>query len=270
MSTTISEKYLLTQEQKDQYANDGFLVVPEILSEDEIARFKARAREIAQGVNIPAGGEKMLVRDVRVARGEVQVDDPEMGLWKLLNPGHFDKLFFDYPSTPKLLDTVEGLIGPDIQAFLLMMIYKPPGFADEHPYHQDAMYFPFGPHDSIVGTWAPLDFAAADNGTLCVIPGSHKLDVLPHFPPEGENVNFGIFGVQGYENHPDEIVLELKPGDCAFFHARTLHRTGPNTSNRHRRVLTVHYASSKCQIWGERHKALDFRLVRGQRYDGCI
>lgn len=269
MSVVASSKFNLTEADKAAYERDGFLVVRGILSPEEIERYRKRAREIALG-DFPPGGEKMIVKDVRVAKGLVKPDDPEKGLWKLLNPGHHDPLFYQYPSTPKLLDTVEDLIGPDIQAFLLMMIYKPPGLADEHPYHQDAMYFPFGPHDLIVGTWVALDPTDAENGTLCVIPGSHKLDVLPHLPPEGENVNYGVFGVQGYENHPDQKVLELEPGDGAFFHSRTLHRTGPNRSDRHRRVLTVHYASSKCQLWGDRHKALDFRLVRGQKYEGCI
>lgn len=270
MSAAATLSTPLSAEQIAQYKRDGFLVVPGILNAEEIERYKARAREFALG-NVPPGGEKMVVQDVRVARGLVTPDDPERGVWKLLNPGHHDKLFFDYPSHPRLLDVVEQIIGPDIQAFLLMFIYKPPGLQSDHPYHQDAMYFPFGPHEKICGTWIPLDRAAADNGTLCVLPGSHTLEVLPHGLPEGDLVNYGIFGAEGYmEPRADELVLELNPGDGVFFHSHLLHRTGPNTSDRHRRVLTVHYASSECKLWGDRHKALDFRLVRGRKFDGCI
>ena len=124
------------------------------------------------------------------------------------------------------------------------------------------MYFPFGPHDLCLGTWVPLDYAAADNGTISVIPRTHKLDLLPHTPPEGEHVNYGVFGVEGYDDHPDEVVVELNPGDGVFFHSKLLHRTGPNMSERHRRVLTVHYASSRCKLWGDRHSALDFQIGR--------
>lgn len=269
MATAAVERFRLSDAQKEQCARDGFVLVRSILTPEEVDRYKRRAREIAHG-DIPPGGEKMIVRDVRVAKGLVQPDDPEKGLWKLLNPGHHDETFRQYPFTPKLLDVFEELIGPDIQAFLLMMIYKPPGLADEHPWHQDAMYFPFGPHDLIWGSWVALDPTDAENGTISVIPGSHKLEVLPHGPPKGEHVNYGVFGVEGYDDSPDAVVLNLEPGDGAFFHSRTLHRTGRNLSQRHRRVLTVHAASSKCQLWNDHHKALDFKLVRGRTYPGCI
>lgn len=270
MATTEAAKIRLTDDQKQQYAEQGYLVIPNILSDEEMNKYKAKARDYALG-KIPTGGEKMIVRDVRVARGLVKVDDPEKGVWKLLNPDLHDDFFRQYPAHPNLLGVVGDLIGPDIVAFLLMMIYKPPGVEAVHPFHQDAMYFPFGPHDLILGTWVPLDKADAENGTLSVIPGSHRLDVLPHMPPEGEHNNFGVFGVQGYDGHADEVVLDLEPGTGVFFHSHLLHRTGANLSQRHRRVLTVHYASSRCHMTdGFKHPALDFRLVHGQSHPGCI
>jgi hypothetical protein len=34
--------------------------------------------------------------------------------------------------------------------------------------------------------------------------------------------------------------------------------------------MTVHYASSRCRPTGDHPKAIAFRLVRGQSFDGCI
>lgn len=270
MSATEASGVRLTDEQKKQYADLGYLVIPDLLNEEEMSKYKARARDYALG-KIPTGGEKMIVRDVRVARGVLKVDDPEKGVWKLLNPDLYDDFFRAYPAHPNLLGVVEDLLGPDIVAFLLMMIYKPPGVDAIHPFHQDAMYFPFGPHDSILGTWVPLDKSDAENGTLSVIPGSHKLEVLNHTMPEGEMVNYGVFGVQGYDDSAEEVVLDLQPGTGVIFHSHLLHRTGPNFSQRHRRVLTVHYASSQCKMTDNfKHPALDFRLVRGRNFEGCI
>jgi hypothetical protein len=259
----------LTESQRQRYRDDGFLLVRGLFGPEEVGRYKARAREFALG-DLPPGGHKMVVKDVRVAKGLVRPDDPEDGIWKYLNPDRYDPLFAAYSAQPALLGVVEDLLGPDLKAFLTMFIYKPPGLEAVHPYHQDAHYFPFEPHDSCLGTWVALDPTGADNGTLAVIRGSHRLPVLPHAQPQGEVVNYGLFGVEGYDGHPDEVVLELGPGDGLFFHSRLLHKTGSNVSGRPRRVLTVHYASARCRLTGEHHGAIQFKLVRGQSYEGCI
>lgn len=260
----------LTDEQKRQYDDEGYVIARGVLSPDAVTRYLARARAIANG-DIPPGGEKMLVRDVRVAKGQVQVADPEKGLWKLMQPDWYDEVFRGYPETPALLDGVESIIGPDIKAFLTMMIYKPPGLEANHPYHQDASYFNFGPDDLVMGSWIALDPTRAENGTLFVIPRSHRMERVDHELLTGEQVNFGLFSAMGYApGHPDEVPVELEPGDALFFHSRLLHRSGPNTTDGHRRVLTVHFASAKCVADGDLLPQLKMRLVRGHEYAGCV
>jgi phytanoyl-CoA hydroxylase len=269
MTSPALTKETLTARQRQQYLDDGFILVRGVLTPEQIERYLKRAREFATG-NLPPGSQRMVVQEVRVAKGLVKPEDPERGIWKYLNPDRYDPLFADYLVHPPLLDVVEDLIGPDIKAFLLMFIYKPPGIDFVHPYHQDAYYFQFHPHESIVGTWLALDRTGEDNGTISVIKGSHKWPVFPHAQPKGENVNFGVFGLEGYDGHPDEVTLAMEPGDTLFFHSHLLHRTGANLSDRHRRVLTVHFANSHCKLSGDHHQAIQFRLVRGQSYDGCI
>lgn len=263
------KKFNLTQQQIDQYWDQGYIVVPEVLSVDEIELYKKRAREIALG-DYPEEAKKRVIKDVRVAKGLIPPpEDPEKGLWKFTNPDRFDKTFADYMSTPKLLDAVEDLIGEDILAFLLMFIYKPPRLEAVHPWHQDAYYFPFEPHDQVLGTWIPLDDAHKDNGTLSVIPKSHKLGLVNHELPKG-TVNALSFEATEYEGSPDEVVLDVKAGDAVLFHSRLLHKTGANVTDGHRRVLTVHIASAKCKPTGDSTPEYGFRLVRGQNYTGCL
>jgi phytanoyl-CoA hydroxylase len=269
VSVTASATKKLTEVQQQRYWADGFVVVRGVFRPEEVERYRARAREFALG-NLPPGGQKMVVKDVRVAKGLIQPDDPEKGIWKYMNPDRYDPLFAAYAGQPALVDVVEDLLGPDIKAFLTMFIYKPPGLEMVHPYHQDAYYFPFEPHDHCLGTWMALDHTDADNGTITVIRGSHKGGLLPHGQPKGEAINYGVFGVEGYDGHADEVVLTMEPGDVTFFHSRLLHKTGSNVSGRSRRAMTVHYASSRCRLTGEHHGAIQFQLVRGQSYEGCI
>lgn len=267
MTNTASLPKKLTAQQRQEYLDNGFIVLRNVLSAQDVEKYKTRASEFAHG-GMPPGSEKMMIKDVRVAKGLINPKDPEMGLWKFVNPDKYDPLFAAYPSQPGLLDPIEDLIGGDIKAFLVMFIYKAPGIDFVHPFHQDAYYFYFAPHDHIVGTWLALDSTDTSNGTISVIPGSHKLNILPHREFEG---NAAVFGVDGYDHRPDEVVLELNPGDAVFFHSHLLHKTGSNNSDRHRRVMTVHYASSSCQYLAENpYPPIQFRLVRGQSYEGCI
>lgn len=173
----------LSQKQIDQYRDVGFVIVPAVLTPDEIQMYKDEGRKIAHGA-YPEAAKSRVMRDVRIAKGLIpEPDDPEKALWKIMNPDRFNQVLADYMETPKLLDAVESIIGEDIVAFLLMLIYKPPHVDAVHPYHQDSFYFPFGPHDDVIGTWVPLDDADGDNGTLRVIPGSHKMDIIEHELP---------------------------------------------------------------------------------------
>jgi len=261
----------LTPGQVAHYDEHGYVVVPGVLSPEEIERYKTEARKIVLGAYPPEAKSRIL-RDVRIHNGFLPpFEDPEHNMWKILNPDVFNPVFERYLTTPKLLDAVESLIGPDILAFLLMFIYKPPRLAEAvHPFHQDGVYFPFTPHGLAVGTWLPLDDAHERNGTLVVIPGSHKEGMRKYEIPEG-----GKFGVAlgleatGAKALPNQVALDVKAGDCVLFHTHLLHTTPGNTTDGHRRVITVHIASARCRPTGN-IREFGFTLVRGQTCDGCL
>jgi len=271
-TASTAEKFHLTPRQIQQYKDDGYVIVKNVITREHAEDLKRRSRLIVTGEVDEEVNPKSLVRDVRVAKGKVMVDDPELGMWKLMDPDKYDPVFSDYPLTPKFLDVVEGLVGPDILAFLLMVIYKPPGMADAvHHYHQDGFYFPFGPLDDVLGSWIALDATTAENGTLRVIPGSHKDEIQKHEIPKEEDVNFGIFGVEGADGDKAEVVAELEPGDGIFFHSRLLHKTDGNSTDGHRRIITVHMAAAGCKWTAPKPNThFKMRVVRGARQEGCV
>ena len=80
-----------------------------------------------------------------------------------------------------------------------MFINKPPnmGVSSRHPMHQDLAYFPFGPEDRIVAAWASLQDATKENGSLNVVPKSHKGRFLDHSYPDWNGmVNKAYFGIK--------------------------------------------------------------------------
>lgn len=263
----------LTQAQIAHYHEHGYVIVPGVLTEAEIERFRNRAREIAQG-DVPKEAANRLVKDIAFAKGLLPMpEDPERALWKIMNPDRFDATFEDAMRIPAVLDAVESLLGPDLLAFLLMFIYKPPGVSESvHPFHQDAAYFPFQPQRLCCGVWIPLDPVDEANGTLTIVPGSHRRELIKHELREG--INFGALaaaGVEGNEeDHARAISLEMPAGDCLLFNTRLLHRSGGNRTQRQRRVITLHMASAKCEPTGLQFSEFGFNSVRGRTYEGCL
>jgi len=263
----------LSAEQIDHYEREGYVVVPNVLTRDEIDRYLNRASEIANG-KVPEAAANRLIKDIQFAKGKLPMpEDPEHALWKILNPDRFDTVMAECLRLPRVLDAVSSLIGEDLLAFLLMFIYKPPGLEQSvHPFHQDALYFMFQPQDQCLGVWIPLDPVSAENGSLSVVPRSHKLDVQKHLLQEG--INFGALAAEDIEGNPSyhekAITMDLSPGDCLLFSTHLLHRSGGNRTNRHRRVITLHMASAKCKPTGPTLSEYGFTSVQGRTYPDCL
>ena len=263
----------LSREQIDHYWREGYVIAPNVLEKPEIERYLLRAQEIAHG-DIPSAAKNRLVKDIHFAKGKFPLpEDPEHALWKIMNPDRFDPVMAECLRLPRVLDAAESLIGKDLMAFLLMFIYKPPGIEQSvHPFHQDAAYFMFQPQRKCLGVWIPLDPVSEENGSLSIIPRSHELDLRKHRVKEG--INFGALAAEGIEDNPDyhekAITLSMHPGDCLLFNTRLLHRSGGNRTARHRRVITLHMASSTCQMTGPALSEYGFAQVRGRSYPGCL
>jgi len=264
----------LSEPERAQYLRDGYVVVRGLLRPDEIARILARARAIAHGDHPPAA-KSSVMRDIHFAKRLLPMpEDPELALWKIMNADRFDPVLRDTMAAPGLLDAVSDLIGDDLLAFLYMLIYKPPHLPESvHPFHQDGLYFQFAPHDLVVGAWVALDPVSEANGGLTIVPGTQTQPITSHEAIPG--VNAGAFGASGVEGSAEmmekAVSFELAPGDGVLFHPHLYHRTGGNRTDRHRRVLTIHFASSRCKsLLPNQPDVYAFRLVRGTTHPDCL
>lgn len=92
--------------------------------------------------------------------------------------------------------------------------------------------------------WIALDPAAADNGGLQVIPGSHLLTAQP-LQPNRDHAS--VFGAEIDPALVDATLawqLILSPGDLSAHHPNLIHGSRPNRSDRPRRALAVRYRAA--------------------------
>src|SRR5439155_15894504 len=88
--------------------------------------------------------------------------------------------------------------------------------------------------------WIPLQQATMENGCMQFVPGSHRLPVLTHHCIGNDSRVHGL----EVDDVPEAdkslaVACPLPPGGCTIHHNRTLHYTGPNTSDIPRRAYIL-------------------------------
>lgn len=257
----------ITDEMLDSYWEHGYVVVPGLLPEEDLARWRQRLDDIVEG-RVPPSEGMLVMKDVMVAKGAVRPGSRLEAVAKIQDYEN-DPVLDGYTTHTNVLDCVERFVGHDVQTIHTMLINKPPNVDGRHPLHQDLLYFPFRPADRIVASWTALERVTKENGCLVVVPGTHEGELLPHEnPPDIEWLNAAYFGVKDVEGQlARRVHLEMEPGDTVFFHPVLLHGSGRNRTRGFRRAISAHYTAVDVEwVWTqENFGARRYRIVRGAR-----
>ncbi|XP_071358626.1 phytanoyl-CoA dioxygenase, peroxisomal [Trachinotus anak] len=236
---------LLTPEQRLFYEENGFILIKNLVSEEDIDKFRKEFERICrQEVKVPG---LVVMRDVAIVKSEFV---PDQRAVSKLQDFQEDPELFRYCTLPQILKYVECFTGPNIMAMHTMLINKPPDAGKKtsrHPMHQDLHYFPFRPVDRIVCSWTAMEKVNRQNGCLVVLPGTHKGTLQEHDYPEWEGgVNKMYHGVRDYDPQHPRVHLEMEKGDTVFFHPLLIHGSGMNQTQGFRKAISCHYASGDC------------------------
>jgi ectoine hydroxylase-related dioxygenase (phytanoyl-CoA dioxygenase family) len=90
----------------------------------------------------------------------------------------------------------------------------------------------------------PLQQATVENGCMQFIPGSHKLEVLPHHSI-GHDPRVHGLEVDDVPEVDEEraVACPLPPGGATFHASRTLHYAGANKSDQPRRAYILGFGA---------------------------
>ncbi len=249
----------LPPEATDFYRENGFLVIENALSPDEVAALNRETVAICRGER----GE--LRGTIPAAPGET---DEEV-LRRILCihfPHKISPPMRDAVTHPAEVTTLTRVIGPNVKCMQSMLFVKASGKPGQ-AWHQDEFFIPTRDR-SLTGGWIALDDATIENGCLWVIPGSHKPGILWPAKAHGDK-RFDCTGesIFPYEKEGGSPV-EVKAGSIVFFNGYLLHRSLPNTaSGGYRRALVNHYMSAESLLpWhppkeGETMGTLDYRDI---------
>ncbi|GIX07942.1 MAG: hypothetical protein KatS3mg115_2345 [Candidatus Poribacteria bacterium] len=254
---------ILDEDQVRFYVENGYLVVPDLITEEEVEELWEDTVRIARG-HYPCKSLKPLPPET----------SDEEALRKILcihQPHFISPVILKYVKHPKIAGVLSQIVGAhlpywdgSVKCMQSMLFVKPPGFQGQ-AWHQDEVYIPTRDR-SLTGAWIALDDATVENGCLWVIPGSHRLGYL--YPQrDHNNPDEFDFAQESYGfDESEEVPVEVQRGSVVFFNGYLLHRSRKNRSRIYRRALVNHY----CNAWsllpwsireGERPATADRRAI---------
>jgi ectoine hydroxylase-related dioxygenase (phytanoyl-CoA dioxygenase family) len=225
---------LISMDQINQYHNDGFLIVENLLTDQEVSDFLNHESKPK-----PEDWQKGL---------RTHTADPQ---WQYL------------ATHPNITGITRQLLNDDSQIVQSMYLNKKSDGGQGIAIHQDTLYIKNEPN-TLMACWVAMDDTDPENGGLCVVPGSHlkglqsahkNLNSSEHISWEtdyemqdqnGQQWTERLHSFEMDDVKPDEILkLTVPRGGGVFFTGLTIHGSYANRSlDRIRRAFAIHYVKN--------------------------
>ncbi|MCC6414853.1 MAG: phytanoyl-CoA dioxygenase family protein [Opitutaceae bacterium] len=195
------------------YERDGFVVVPDLLGAAECEQLKAEARRVLDEHAAPGSSVHLHVAAVSAPFRALAEDR-------------------------RVVDVLKQVMPHGVMFLSDKIVYKSPDKKFPTPWHIDCYYWRnTRPKLSV---WIPLDDAQAENGTLTVVPGSHKQDwrMVKMGLPSGD---FQYELAEKDWREGDVVTCAIKRGTAIVFSDRLVHGSTPNTAGQDRYAIIGTY-----------------------------
>lgn len=222
-------EFKVTPQQKEFFNENGYLVIEDIISENEIYEYRSIYDEMLDGT-IDTGKNRS---DLGMGIGN---NDKVENITQIMWPSDFVPDILTMTYHERALQIARSLQGTDMEMDFDMLINKAPFTNTPTPWHQDAAYWINMPDKRAVSCWLALDPALLDNGCMWYVPGSHLLPIRTH-----HNAGGAGSALTCSADESEGIAVELKPGSCAFHHGATLHYSRGNSTGSQRRAYIVNF-----------------------------
>ncbi len=247
----------ITAEQKQQFLDDGFLLVKDVLPQqalqplmDELSHKVEEGTQSAvkEGILDPSKTFDDAPFDTRLGMVSQECSEPN---WIWRNSFSHQKIrtagMFTLRTAPELLDVVGSVIGNEILAHpqFNFRAKLPDQDITVIPWHQDLAYLI--PEEAgetlVVNVWLPLVKAYEENGCMQVIKGSHHFNLIEHNYQAPTPGHTGGKGISETDLPPGEVfTAELDVGDILLTNERVVHRGLPNRGNTVRWSVDTRYS----------------------------
>jgi ectoine hydroxylase-related dioxygenase (phytanoyl-CoA dioxygenase family) len=247
-STDATRTGLVTDEMREQYRNEGYFVLERALTDEQL--------------DLLRGGAQYSVDKLDAAFDEAGVD--RIGI-NARGKRYFSHMIYkDRPELRQFLfsdmmaQICQATLGEDAYLFWEQYVIKAADPDTSFAWHQDSGYV-HEDHKPYLTCWIALDDVTEENGSVYLLPYSRSgiRAYVKHIPDPAVNDLVGYFG-----SDPG-VPMTAPAGSIVVFSSVVLHRSGPNTTDRLRRVYLAQYSGEVImskdgtEPWGSFEQFLD-------------
>lgn len=222
-----SSAFALTAEEKRAFERDGFLIRRGLFSAAEIDPLM-----------------QACLSDPDVDGALVGISDSEGNLQEVVT--WTDLVEAEYLSQimrlERVVNAAEFLLEAPVYHWHSKLSMKRPGSTGRWDWHQDYAYWYHEGclYPDMMTITVALDRCDEDNGCLKLVRGSNRIGRIEH-GKLGKATGVDPERLALIERQHEVVACAMEPGDAVFFHANTLHASGPNVSDRPRTLLHMSY-----------------------------
>ncbi|MEM6480447.1 MAG: phytanoyl-CoA dioxygenase family protein [Pseudomonadota bacterium] len=218
----------LSEAQTAQYWRDGYLFPVPVMDAAEAATHRSELEVMeaeykdwkARGLPLP------------------------LATYKRINSHCVVPLAHQIAADPRVLDVIEGILGPDLLIWSVEFFIKEAKSKSIVSMHQDLTYWGFGAVDHLLTAWIALSPATQSSGCMNFVNGSHKNPILPHNDTsDADNLLSRGQEIQVDVADEDRVYAELQPGQMSLHHGLMIHGSGPNVSEDRRIAVAIRYCT---------------------------
>ena len=229
---------ILSEEQIETFERDGYLIVSQAFTPDEVKRIETWTQEL---VALPEESGKHWVYHEKSLKGG---DADLISRIENIVPFHdgFEKL------STVLKGPVGQLLGEEAALFKEKINFKMAG-GDGFKPHQDSQAGWDSYADFFISALVSIDEATVENGCLQLVNGHHKRGLFKSWEPLTEDDMADM----------EFVLCPTKPGDIIFFDCYAPHASEPNLTDQTRRLYYATYnrlseGDHLAQYYADKHK----------------
>lgn len=248
---------ILTPAQVEQYHEEGYLIVEDVVDDVTRQRMKNALAELVEKSRAVSAHD-----DIYDLEPGHTAEEPRVR--RIKKPHLVNPVFNEFLYSAKFKAVTQDLLGESVRLHGSKLNLKAPHFGSPVEWHQDWAFYPHT-NDDVTAAGVMLDDTTVENGAMYVIPRSHKGPTYDHHGPDGH-----FCGAMDPEacglDFSKAVACEGPAGSVSFHHVRAIHGSAQNTSNRARGLLLYEMTAADAYpiLARDDWKAFTSRLLYGQ------